>query len=204
MREPELPTFIRESLAEDGSEAPSDEELLRSLDGLAEALPAVALPPGSLERLLGEVEKWPMRYAPFYARLAELLDLDEAGVEKILTVAAASRVWRWGGLPGIRTLDVTGGPRIAGATAVLIRFEAGVRLPQHRHQAEERVLILEGGYRDYDGKAHEAGELHQMAAGTSHGFVIFPDEPCVALAVYRGELEFASWPLRLLAKIMGR
>jgi anti-sigma factor ChrR (cupin superfamily) len=204
MTELDLPKLIRESLAEEGTPVPEDAEVWRSLESLSEALPAVGHRTEALEKLLRATEQLPQRYAPFYARMASLLDLDEASVEKLLTSAADPSIWRWGGLPGIRTLDVKGGPRVAKAKTFLVRFAPGARLPQHRHQATESVLILEGGYRDYDGNDHQAGDLHEMGPGSSHGFVVFPDEPCVALAVYEGELEFSSWPLRWLAKAMGR
>ncbi len=201
MTESDLPAFIRDSLED---EAATDDELLSSLAHLAEVLPPVQPGSGATRTLLAAVEKMPLRYAPFYARVAALLDVDEGTVEALLARASDQALWRWGGLPGVQTLDVKGGPSVRDAHAFFIRFSPGARLPEHRHEGDEQVLILEGGYREYSGKTFEAGDLHKMAAGSTHGFLVFPDQPCVALAVYHGHLRFSSLPLRWLAKLMGR
>ena len=85
-----------------------------------------------------------------------------------------------------------------------VDFAPGASFPAHRHRGDERVLLLEGGYVDDSGTEYGPGDLHEMPKGSSHGFRVLPDEPCVAAAVYRGRLRFASWPLRLLAWILRR
>ncbi|MDX2052923.1 MAG: cupin domain-containing protein [Polyangiaceae bacterium] len=204
MTAPDVPNFVRESFeGEEASSAP-DEKLLSSLAQLPAALPKVPPSDAVLARLMAQVEELPHRYAPFLPRIATLLELDEAAAEKLLSGAAEASAWRFGGLPGLRTFDVTGGPSLGAAQTFFIRFAPGARLPEHRHEGREQVLILEGGYREYSGKVYEAGDLHEMAAGSTHGFVVFPNEPCVALAVYRGRLRFSSLILRWLSRAMGR
>ena len=88
--DPALPPAVREALADAASDEPLDE---RRASGLLEqmALLLESSPPseGLAARLLAEASSAPTRYAPFFARLAALFDLDEAAVEQSLQALAA-------------------------------------------------------------------------------------------------------------------
>lgn len=56
---------------------------------------------------------------------------------------------------------------------------------------------------DRGGKMFRSGDLHEMGEGSEHGFVVAPDEPCVAAACHHG-IEFASRFLQLLARLFER
>jgi quercetin dioxygenase-like cupin family protein len=152
--------------------------------------------------LEASVAQPPLRYAPFYDRLAELFDLSEAALIAQLTRLADPHVWRFTGLPGVRDVAVQGGPRVAGAETVLARIAPGTRFPRHRHGGLERVLVLEGSYTDSEGIVHRAGEYREWPAGSKHSFRVSKSEVCIfASAVYNREFE--ALPLRLLARAMG-
>jgi quercetin dioxygenase-like cupin family protein len=173
-----------------------DETMAGLLQPLAPSKPLLA-------QLLASIERPPMRYAPFYSRIAELFDLSEDAVIAQCARLAAPDAWRFAGLPGIRHVPVAGGPRVQGAEVMFARFAPGLRFPRHKHTGPERVLVLEGSYVDSDGQKHGTGELHVWETGTSHGFRISSDEPCIVAAVAHGHT-FEALPLRLLVRAFGR
>jgi anti-sigma factor ChrR (cupin superfamily) len=191
----ELPAFLDDV---DGELADEERAAVAELHHLLEpAMPAAS----SATRLAREVEALPLRYAPFFRRLGEVWDLPSAGVVSVLERARAPEAWRKTALPGLRLLDVEGGERVRGADVHLVRFSPGMRFPKHRHPGDEALFVLEGSYRDSSGRVVGPGDLHEMPAGSEHGFVVARREPCVAASVQRGR-EFTGWLIRFLAKIM--
>jgi len=190
-----LPPAVREALAD----APSDEpladrqasELLEQMALLLESSP----PSESLEaRLLRETSTAPTRYAPFFARLAALFDLDEAAVEQSLQALADERSWKRTGLRGIDRIEIGPGPGLASARTSFVRFAAGAHFPKHRHLGFEQVFVLEGSYTDDDGVLHGPGNLHEMDVETEHEFWVAETEPCIAASVLHVGLRFRQWP----------
>ena len=163
----------------------------------AEAAPG----PGVLERLKLALSEPPHRYAPFFARAAELFDLSESAVIAQLTRLKDPNVWTFAGLPGISSVRVEAGPRVQEAETLFVRFNPGVRFPLHRHVGLERVLVLEGSYEDSTGVLHRAGELRQWPIDSEHSFRV-GDETCIFASVVFGR-RFSSWPLRALASVLG-
>jgi quercetin dioxygenase-like cupin family protein len=188
------PEFVREIALE----AP---ELASSLERLPELLAPAEAPEGGRERLLADVSELPLRYAPFFDRLASLWDLGEDEVRAELTRAKEREEWRFTALPGIRLFDVRGGPGTQGADVRLVHFAPGVRFPVHRHKGHEQLLILEGSYTDSRGTTFRSGDLHEMNEGTEHGFVVDDKEPCIAAVVEHGR-EFKNVFLRALSKLV--
>ena len=176
-------------------------ELAASLEGLPDLLPAAELPAGGRERLLSDVSEPPLRYAPFFDALASLWDLGEDEVRAELTRSKDREEWRFTALPGIRLFDVRGGPATAGADVRLVSLAPGFRFPVHRHKGHEKLLVLEGSYTDSSGTVYRSGDLHEMAEGTEHGFVVDEKEPCIAAVVEHGR-EFRNAFLRVLAKLV--
>ena len=160
-----------------------------------------------VERVLGRLARTisepPYRYAPFFARAAELFDLSEDAVIAQLERLRDPKVWRFAGLPGISHVAVEGGPRVQSAEALFVRFKPGVYFPSHRHTGLERVLVLEGSYEDSGGVRHGEGELREWQSGTAHSFKVSRGEPCIFASVVFGR-RFDAWPLRALAKLLGR
>jgi anti-sigma factor ChrR (cupin superfamily) len=189
------PEFLREL------ELEAPELAALPLDRLSEHLPEAEPPPGGKERLLEETSSLPLRYAPFFDRLSELWDLREDDLRAELTRAKNEDEWRWAALPGIRLFDVQGGEKTSKAQVRLVRFAPGIRFPAHVHKGHEQVLVLEGSYTDSGGTVYRSGDLHEMSAGSEHGFVVDEHGPCIAAVVEEGR-EFRSIFLRALAKFV--
>lgn len=189
-----MPEFVRE-LGDDGAGDAAAVALIPELLAPSRAPDAVKL------RLLAEVEALPLRYAPFWGRLMDVWDLSEPNVLAVLERAKDPAAFRKTPLPGLRVLDVEGGPRVAGADVHLVRFAPGLRFPRHRHPGDEVLLVLEGSYTDSSGRRVQPGDVHAMSAGSEHGFRVSREEPCVAASVQRGR-EFTGFWIRLLSKLV--
>jgi quercetin dioxygenase-like cupin family protein len=188
----DVPDFIR-----DAEEA--DEELdVAPLGRLPELLEGAA--PGGLGRLLSDVQELPLRYAPFFERLALLWDIPEANVIAVLERSKDPLAWRKTPLPGLKVIDVEGGPGTAGAESKLVRFKPGFHFPRHRHPGHEAIFVLEGSYTDSTGHVVRPGDLHEMQPGTEHSFRVAKDEPCIAASVQAGR-EFTGPIMKILSKL---
>jgi predicted ChrR family anti-sigma factor len=198
----EAPDFAREAL--EGSDPADQRELLEVASRLPEALPdARELPPALRARLLAETSQAPERYAPFTRTLSELFDLPRDEVRALLTRSADPRAWKHSGLPGIKKISVPAGAARHGAQTYLVKFQAGVRFPEHHHDGLETVMLLAGAYTESTGKRFATGDIHLMEPGTAHSFAIDADEDCVAATLLHGNLNFRSLPLRWLARLLG-
>ncbi len=195
-----LPAFIEEAL--DDEQRPADAPTLNPLAerGLHELFGPADAELGA-ERLVSQVDELPWRYAPFYSRIAELWDTSEEDVVGVLERAKNPSVWYNPGILGLRVIDVEGGPRTNGAELHLARFKAGMRFPHHRHPGPEALFVLEGNYTDSHGRHVGPGEIHHMAPGTDHSFVVGKDGPCIAASIESGR-EFTGLFMRLLAKLL--
>jgi|SRR6185295_7086432 len=209
-----LPQFIREAFEDERANEPAALGALLSLEAALQraTVPPAALPPaaawnetapgpGVRERLELALNEPPHRYAPFFARAAELFDLPESAVIAQLTRLKDPNVWAFAGLPGISSVRVDAGPGVREAETLFVRFNPGVRFPLHRHVGLERVLVLEGSYEDSTGVLHRAGELREWPSDTEHSFRV-GDETCIFASVVFGR-RFSSWPLRALASVLG-
>jgi anti-sigma factor ChrR (cupin superfamily) len=174
--------------------------LTEALTGGAEPATAPQTQNAGYERLMRAVTDSPLRYAPFYARLAELWSMPERTLEAELTRAAHAHPWRRTLLPGVRTFELRGGAIGAGGRSRLIRFGAGIRFPKHRHRGEEHVLVLEGSYTDEAGHEVRAGDEQRMPAGSEHELRVGPSRDCVA-AVRDHGIELTGGWLRWLSKL---
>jgi predicted ChrR family anti-sigma factor len=199
---PDWPEFLREAVENDDTQVSHAKDALRLGELLEAQRGAIGNAPG-LDRLLNAVDQLPLRYAPFYDRLSTLWDLPESGVVEVLERSRDPLAWRKVALPGLKVIDVTGGPNTAGAEARLVHFSAGMRFPKHRHPGHEAIFVLEGSYTDSGGRSVGPGDLHEMKPGTEHSFKIAHDEPCIAASLQAG-LEFTGPLMRILTKVFGR
>jgi predicted ChrR family anti-sigma factor len=195
------PDFALEAL--EGADPTEQQQLLELVHRLPEALPVGAGPAALRARLLEETSRAPERYAPFTRTLSELYDLPRDDIRALLERSANPRAWKRSGLPGIKKLAVQAGASRQGAQTYLVKFEAGVRFPEHHHNGLETVLIMAGSYTETGGKQYNTGDIHLMEPGTAHSFTIAKDEDCVAATLLHGGLNFRSLPLRLLARVLG-
>jgi quercetin dioxygenase-like cupin family protein len=190
----DLPAFLEEALAEVALDSSPVERLPELFDG--------STPSAGLSRLMSAVEEPPLRYAPFITRLGVFWDLPEEDVERLLSSSRNPAAWTKVPIPGVRVIELTGGPRTTGLVSRLVRFEPSVRFPKHRHPGYEAVFVLEGNYTDSHGTLVGPGDLHEMQTGTEHGFVVGPDGPCIAATTQAG-LEFTGAFMKLVQKLFG-
>lgn len=177
---PELPELLREA-------GPHDD--LQLAEALSVLVPPAKAPPQLLrERLLATVARPRLRYAPLFAKLTDLFDLGDTDLAALFERAATPEAWTETPISGTRLMHLRGGPRVAGADNGLVRLAAGARFPLHRHLGQERVLVLEGGYRDeQDGRLYLPGDWHEMQPGASHAYVALAErELLFAVSVVAG------------------
>lgn len=157
---------------------PLDDAGVAVSEALAHALvPAERRPPQLLrERILGSIARPRLRYAPFYGALRELFDLNDSELGNVFERAEDPGEWMTAPMPGTSLLHLRGGPRRAGADNGLLRLRAGTAFPEHRHLGSERVVVLEGGYRETpSGRVFRAGDVHEMGADSTHSYVALPE-----------------------------
>lgn len=151
--------------------------------------------------MLQAVSELPLRYAPFFGRLAHMWQASEDQVLGELTRARDPQSWRTSLLPGLKTFDVALALEGANARARLLHFAPGAHFPRHRHHGNEHVLVLEGSYADQDGVERHAGDEQSMPAQSEHELRILGTVPCVA-AIVDGGVKLA--PLSLLRALARR
>jgi quercetin dioxygenase-like cupin family protein len=176
----ELPEFVRE--ASGGGNA-------RLLEALTELAPASKAPPQLLrERLLATVARPRLRFAPLFDALSDLFDLADSDLAGIFERASTPSAWTKAQIPGTELLHLLGGPGVAGADNGLVRIQAGARFPTHRHLGLERVLVLEGGYRDEpSARLYLPGDLQEMQPGSAHAYTALPERALlIAVSVVAG------------------
>jgi putative transcriptional regulator len=150
-------------------------------------------------RLSRAVAELPLRYAPFFARLAGLWEMPEEHVLNELRRAKDPKAWRSTVLGGLTLFNVQRTSR-SDARARLLRFDPGARFPKHAHRGSETILVLEGAYADATGLEVHAGDTQTMAEGSEHELVILGSEPCVTAIAERG-IDFASPWLRWASRL---
>jgi putative transcriptional regulator len=191
----------------EGAEARAVEEAVASDPALAAELRAwqetaaqlaLALPPSPVAQrvwagIADSLER-PRPFAAFAGRVARAAEVAESVARAWLDRLDAASSWVAGPSPGSRLFHIEPGPGIlaVGGIAGFVRVEAGATFPRHKHLGAEHVLVLQGGFRDEDGKEYRAGDDSHMPAGTDHEFVAHAGEPLVYLAVIRGKVDFGD------------
>jgi anti-sigma factor ChrR (cupin superfamily) len=75
------------------------------------------------------------------------------------------------------------GDGTAGASAVLLRYQPGGRVPWHEHVGHEHILVLAGSQRDESG-----------TAGTAHS--VESEDGCIVLVIYEQPVRFVAPPTK--------
>ncbi len=172
------------------SDLPPDLVRVALAETLGDSLGAETPAPSLRSRLLAAATTGPMRHAPFFDELARLFDLGVDAVVRILERAGSESEWEPGPHPLIRLFHLEPGPSLATADAGFVRMPASFEWPRHRHTGgKERVLILEGAYRDSSGRVYRAGDIHEMGPDTEHSFTVLPDSPLLLALVLHGQID---------------
>lgn len=156
---------------------------------LVDLVPAGRPAPAALrERLMASIARPELRFAPLYGPLVDLFDLTDHALRDVFIRAAAPEAWAAAPVPDTWLFHLQGGPRVAGADNGLVKIRAGARFPRHTHLGRERVLVLEGSYReDPSGRLYQAGDLHEMPEGSVHAYVASPERDLLlAVSLVRG------------------
>ncbi len=169
----------------------------------AEAWTALALalppspPPGDLRaRVLAAAER-AAPYRSFLPRLAECFDLSEPAVHALLARMDDAKAWTQGIGATLAFLHFEAGPALTASGAAphcgVARMRSGARVPRHAHKAREITFVLRGVVTDDGGATFAAGQVLDMAPGSSHSLRV-SGEPDALLAVLLSELEIVATP----------
>ncbi|HEU4411468.1 MAG TPA: cupin domain-containing protein [Polyangiaceae bacterium] len=157
------------------------------LGELTLALPRQRPPAGGLETLLAATDpKTPLR--GLERRLGRYFDLPPERVDALIASAFDPARWLDAGFyPGLMLFHLEAGPRLEGADAGLVRIPAGAAFPRHRHLGDEYAFVMQGEFRDDEGKTYRRGDVLFMPAESEHSFDVLPGEDLVyALILYQG------------------
>jgi anti-sigma factor ChrR (cupin superfamily) len=152
-----------------------------ALEGGTVGRAAETAPAGGLEKVLARARAGRLGY--FTAQVAALFDLSTEAAAALLARAERNEGWEEGPGPGVLVMPVNAGPKVPEALTALVKLTAGATFPLHPHSGPERVLVLEGGYRDSGGVEVWRGEVQAMPPGSEHGFVAFDGIGCVCASV---------------------
>jgi putative transcriptional regulator len=143
-----------------------------------------AAPPHLIDNVQGKLQGVG-RFEHLLEQVAQLFDLSTEEARTIVTKVDQPEAFEVQLAPGVWVCPVNAGPRVVeeGAFTVLLKLEPGAEFPRHTHGGEEKVLILEGGYQDSNGKEYWRGELDVREKGTSHSFKGLPEMGCACAAV---------------------
>ena len=111
------------------------------------------------------------RFEHLFDQVAAHFDISREAAQALLEKVDDDSQWSEGPAPGVRLMAVEAGPARAGLISALLSLDPGATFPDHAHGAEERVLVLEGGYRCSTGVEMWRGELDVSAPGTNHSSV---------------------------------
>lgn len=90
-----------------------------------------------------------------------------------------------------------------GSHAFMLKVEAGRAVPQHTHQGNEYVMVLQGAYADENGKFGR-GDVELADGDVDHQPIAASGEDCVCLAVTDAPLKFTGstgWLLNMFVKM---
>lgn len=186
---------LEDMLSGSGPDAPTmgAKDLTETLATLSLGLGRTAPAHGGRARLLADATSPQRRFAPFIGRLARLIDVAHDRAAALLASLARPDTWQ-PFVPAVDLVHLEGGPAVAGADVGFVRVAAGGGFPVHRHLGHERVLVLQGSYRDRSGAVFRAGDIVDLPAGSEHDFVALPGPDLLYAVVVHG-VEFPGQDL---------
>jgi hypothetical protein len=197
MRPFDLDAVLPEFAAEHASDSAAEAELAELLAELS-VVSASDVSASEVEhgraRLLGAVAQSSTRFAPLFDKLSKFFDLSVEALQGVLARAERESEWQPGPLPWVSLFHFEGGPAVAGLDTGFVRLKKGMPFPRHRHSGSERVLILEGSYRDHEQRLFGPGDFHDMAQSTEHSLQISADEDVLLAVILSGEIEVVGAP----------
>jgi putative transcriptional regulator len=163
---------------------------------LLAAAEAPVAPPAALWDRLSRSLELDARLAPLVLQAAALLEVPAGKARRALARIDSGEGWLEGPAPLCWYQEVERGDRARPVLAALVKVKPGASFPQHRHLGRERTLVLQGAYRTGEGALFRAGELHEMARGSSHELTAEPGNDLYYLAVVDEGVEVGGKVLR--------
>ena len=87
-------------------------------------------------------------------------------------------------------------------TLRLLKIAPGMTLPLHDHQGDELTMVLKGSYSDEIGR-FKAGDVADLAEGTTHQPISDSDQDCICLIATEGPLRFKAMVPRIMQYFIG-
>jgi putative transcriptional regulator len=160
------------------------------LFGLAAAASEPAAPDAALRARTMESASRGGKYGKFADRLARLFGVPVAHAVELLQRIEDPGVFLPFMVPGVAMFPVTPGSNYEGAVGAIGLLTPGTVFPHHAHVGDEVTLVLDGGFRDEDGREIWRGEELYKPAGSDHEFVVIGERPCVAAVLALGGVTF--------------
>lgn len=148
------------------------------LEGVEPVKPPSAALPGLLQQIRATD-----RMTHFVPQLAALYDLSIEGAQALVAQIRSGAGWVDGPAAGVKLMPVLAGPKAGEAMAAVVMLDADTEFPSHPHLGPEKVLVLEGAYRDSGGAEYWRGELHESVTGSQHSFRAIGGIPCICAAL---------------------
>ena len=173
-------------------DADRDDDVIHddTLADLALALPTRTPPAALLDRLLASV-RTSNRFERFVDRVGDLTDLAAPTSDALLRAIDDDTRWIDGPGEGLQLFHIDGGPRTTDAIVGFVRVAPGDAFPKHQHLGDERMLVLQGGVVDDNGREYLVGDELHMSTGSVHTLRAIPElAPLVYLVVAHGGVNF--------------
>jgi hypothetical protein len=197
MRPFDLNAVLPEFAAEHASAESADAELAELLAELS-VVSASDVSESEVDRgrarLLGAVAESGERFAPLFHKLTKFFDLSVDALREVFVRAGRESEWEQGPLPWVSLFHFAGGPAVAGLDTGFVKLKKGMPFPPHRHMGSERVLILEGSYKDHEQRYFGPGDFHDMSEGTEHSLQMSADEDVLLAVIMTGEIQVVGAP----------
>lgn len=171
-----------------------DPALRGALDEIRDVLSAV---PSTLEavtptadaraRLLTATIARP-RLVEWTDRVAKFLDVATEKARALLTEIGDAARWESSPWEGVTLFHFDLPGQYAGADVGFVQVDAGQHFPFHEHLGEERVIVLQGGYRDA-GRVWGPGDEDTRPAGSRHDYTALDESDLIYLVVLYEGLE---------------
>jgi quercetin dioxygenase-like cupin family protein len=126
--------------------------------------------------------------------LTAFFDLSVDALRDVFSRAERDSEWEQGPLPWVSLFHFEGGPAVAGLDTGFVKLKKGMPFPPHRHMGSERVLILEGSYRDHEQRYYGPGDSHDMTEGTEHSLQMSAEEDVLLAVIMSGEIQVVGAP----------
>ena len=153
-----------------------------ALAAVALEVPPVAPPPELKERVLGTAARVG-RFDRFAEEAARIADLGVDEMRALLARIDDAASWTKTPFDGMDVFHLDGGPKTANAIVGFIRIAPNTSFPEHGHEGDETVLVMQGACQEDNGRISRRGEIMPMGPGSSHSLLALPGPPFIFLAV---------------------